>query len=185
MERGCYLLVSDPLGRMPNSSLYWHIDSFASRARAEAAKGPLGTIVEAVGQVWLFTIGAAESWRPAGGDHIATHGPFAVDIALDYTAAYAEAILLPGASSAVHRHAGPELIHVLAGEECMETPSGAQRGLPGGKAVYVPTNIPHKLTVTGTIERRALALVLHDSREPWVNRANDHGWSPKGLCGQT
>ena len=48
----------------------------------------------------------------------------------------------------------------------METPSGAQRGLPGGKAVDVPANIPHKLTITGTVERRASALALHDSREP-------------------
>lgn len=48
--------------------------------------------------------------------------------------------------------------------------------------MIVGANVPHKLTAIGTVERRAVALVLHDSREPWVNRAHDHGWQEKGLC---
>jgi hypothetical protein len=35
-------------------------------------------------------------------------------------------------------------------------------GLLGGTA---SANVPHKLTATGTVERHALALILHDSRE--------------------
>ena len=181
MERGCYLMVSDRLGKMPTGPLYWHIDSFPTRELAEKAKGPYASVVEALGKVWLFTIGA-ENWRGTGGQHVATLGPFDVAAKLEYTATYAEAIMLPGGTTMVHRHAGPEVILVLAGEECMETPDGRQIGRPGGKPVNVPANVPHKLTATGTVERRALALVLHDSREPWVNRAHDHGWQEKGLC---
>lgn len=40
--------------------------------------------------------------------------------------------MLPGATTTVHRHAGPELIHVVQGEGCMETPEGRQIGRPGG-----------------------------------------------------
>lgn len=179
-ERGCYLLISDNLRKLPTGPLYWHIASFATRVQAENSKGSYSTVVEALGKVWLFTIGS-ESWH-GGGERVATLGPFEVDAGLEYTATYAEAIMLPGATTTIHRHAGPELIHVLQGEECMETPDGKQTGRPGGKPVIVAANVPHKLTVTGAVERRALALVLHDTREPWVNRAHDHVWQEKGLC---
>ena len=179
-ERGCYLLISHRLGKMPSGPLFWHIARFASRTQAENSTGPYSTVIEALGKVWLFTIGPET--RPEGGEHVATLGPFDVDANLEYTATYAEAIMLPGATTMIHRHAGPELIHVLQGEECMETPDGRQIGRPGGKPVIVLTNVPHKLTATGNMERRALALVLHDTREPWVNRAHDHGWQEKGLC---
>jgi len=179
-ERGCYLLISDKLGKLPTGPLYWSITKFATRVEAENARGSYSTVVEALGKVWLFTIGT-EGWR-GDGEHVASLGPIEVDARLEYTATYAEAIMLPGATTMVHRHAGPELIHVLQGEECMETPDGKQIGRPGGKPVIVAANVPHKLTATGAAERLALALVLHDTREPWVNRAHDHGWQEKGLC---
>ena len=34
MEVGCYILVSDPLGELPAAPLYWHLDSYPSRAAA-------------------------------------------------------------------------------------------------------------------------------------------------------
>lgn len=181
-ERGCYLLASDNLGKMRSESLYWHLAAFPTRELAEKSKEPNSTVVEALGIVWKFMVGS-EDWRaPLPGNHVATLGPFNVDPQLEYTATYMEAIMLPGATTMIHRHAGPEIIHVLQGEECMETPDGKQVGRPGGKPVIVAANVPHKLTAIGTAERRALALVLHDSREVWVNRAHDHGWQEKGLC---
>jgi hypothetical protein len=40
MERGCYILVSQPLGELPPGPLYWHIDAFPSPAEAGAAEEP-------------------------------------------------------------------------------------------------------------------------------------------------
>src|SRR4051812_45858465 len=60
MERGCYILVSDPLGQLPPGPLHWHIDAYPSRAAAEAAKGPRGTVVEALGRTWLMSVAEAE-----------------------------------------------------------------------------------------------------------------------------
>jgi hypothetical protein len=59
MERGCYILVSDPLGELPAGLLYWHIDAYPSRALAEAARRPRGTVVEALGKVWLMSVAEA------------------------------------------------------------------------------------------------------------------------------
>lgn len=63
---GCWLIVSEPLGRLSQSAVFWHLDRYPNRVEAELAKGPRSTVVEALGQVWLFTIGEA-GWRPRGG----------------------------------------------------------------------------------------------------------------------
>jgi hypothetical protein len=62
---GCWILVSEPLGSLTQPAVFWHLDSYPTRAAAEAAKEPRGTIVEALGQVWLFTIGEAGGHRVA------------------------------------------------------------------------------------------------------------------------
>ena len=181
MEVGCYILVSDKLGELPAVPLYWHLDTYPSRAAAEAAKGAKGTVVEALGQAWLMTIAEA-GWRASAGEHVAEIGPLMINTGTSYTAAYMEAIMFPGAETGVHRHPGPEALYPLSGEECMETPEGKFVGVPERKPVIVPADMPHKLTITGTEKRRSLALVLHDSAQPWAIRTHDHGWTPKGLC---
>ena len=74
-----------------------------------------------------------------------------------------EAILLPDAETASRRNAGPETLYTLAGEECMETPAGKFLRRPGSAPIIVPANAPHKLTITGTVERRSLTPILHES----------------------
>ena len=182
MERGCYIMVEHRLGALPTDvPLHWNIAAYPSRAAADAARGPRGVVVEALGRVWLMSIEEA-GYRSAGGEHVAEVGPLRVEAGTAYTAAYMQGIMLPGAETGVHRHPGPEAILTLAGEECMETPAGRLVGRPGGEPVLVPPHVPHRLTITGTEERRALALVLHDSAQPWAIRTHDHGWTPRGLC---
>jgi hypothetical protein len=50
-----------------------------SRAEAEAARGPRGTVVEAFGKIWLYTI-AEKKWRAGGGEHVATIGPLMTEV---------------------------------------------------------------------------------------------------------
>src|SRR4051794_11216989 len=90
MEVGCYILVSDKLGELPAVPLYWHLDTYPSRAAAEAAKGTRGTVVEALGQIWLMTIAEA-GWRASAGEHVAVIGPLTINTGTRYTAAYMEA----------------------------------------------------------------------------------------------
>jgi hypothetical protein len=53
-------------------------------------------------------------------------------------------------------------------------------GRAGGAHVIVPGGPPMHLTATGTVQRRALVLILHDSSKPASISAHD--WTPKGLC---
>src|SRR5206468_1715675 len=65
-ETGCWIMVSMPVGKLPAAPMFWHLDSYPSRATAEAAKGSRSVVVEALGKVWLLTIERAE-WRPSSG----------------------------------------------------------------------------------------------------------------------
>ena len=75
---GCWILVDQPVGRIEQAQIFWHLDVYPTRPEAEKAKGPRGTVVESLGKVWLLTIERA-GWRPAPkGKRIAEIGPLPV-----------------------------------------------------------------------------------------------------------
>ena len=104
-ELGCFIQASEALGRLGQSAIYWHIDTYAIRSYAEAAKGQHGTVVESLGKIWLFTI-AEQGWRPKSGERVAEIGPLPINPDAEYTAQYMEADFKPGMKSTVHRHFG-------------------------------------------------------------------------------
>jgi quercetin dioxygenase-like cupin family protein len=179
-EVGCWILVDQPIGRIEQVQVFWHLDVYPTRPEAEKAKGPRGTVVESLGKVWLLTIEKPE-WRPAlKGERIAEIGPLPVTAGEQYSALFMEAISTPGMTSAIHTHSGPEAWYTLAGETCLETPDGKLVGRAGGPPVIVPGGPPMLLTATGTEQRRALTLILHESSKPPTTVIHD--WKPKGLC---
>jgi quercetin dioxygenase-like cupin family protein len=166
------------VGSLTELAVFWHLDVYPTRAAAEAAKGPRGTVVESLGKVWLLTIEKA-GWRPAGGERAAEIGPLEVIAGETYSAQYMETIFNPGMTAPEHTHSGPEAWYTLAGETCLETPQGKQVGRPG-QYVIVPAGPPMHLTATGNEQRRGLALILHLSSQPATTP--EHEWTPKGLC---
>jgi quercetin dioxygenase-like cupin family protein len=178
-ELGCFIIVSEALGRLGQEPMFWHIDTYSSVAEAEAAKRLRGTVVQSLDKVWLFTIAEA-SWRPSSGERVAQIGPLPINPDAAYTAMYMEADFRPGMKSTVHRHSGPEAWYTLTGETCLETPDGTMVGSAGGQYVIVPGGPPMELTAIGTEVRRAEVLILHDSSKPHSSLASD--WKPKGLC---
>jgi quercetin dioxygenase-like cupin family protein len=177
-EVGCWIIAHEPVGRL-TAAPFWYLDSYSTRAAAEAAKGPGGSVVESLGKVWLLTIEKA-GWQSSKGERIAQIGPLPVIAGEEYSAQYMEAIFNPGMTSNVHTHAGPEAWFTLAGETCLETPEGQYVGRAGGPPVIVPGGPPMRLTATGTEQRRALVLILHQSSKPPTTLVHD--WTPKGLC---
>ena len=177
---GCYITAREELGPLPrDSALYWHIDRFASRASAQSAKGPRGTVVNSLGQIWLFTI-ADSAWHPAQGERVARIGPLLLVAADSFAAVYMEGIFAPGMHSVVHRHPGVEVWYTLVGEQCVETPQGKLVQRAGGPGVLVPGGLPMMLTGTGTQIRQSLVLILQDATQPRSMLATD--WTPAGLC---
>ena len=179
-EIGCWILATESAGQLPPHPVFWHLEKFSTSALAEKAKEHSGTVVQALGKVWLLTIAEA-GWRPKGGERVAEIGPLPINADTKYIAQYMEAIMNPGMETAIHRHPGPEAWYTEGGETCLETPEGKQVGKLG-VSVVVPGGQPMKLSVTGTEQRRSLVLVLHDASQPWMTRASD--WTPKGLCGK-
>ena len=177
-EVGCWIIAHEPVGALTQSPVFWHLDVYPTRAAAEAAKGPRGTVAESLGKIWLLSIEQA-GWRPAGGERAAEIGPLEVVAGEAYSVQYMEAIFTPGMTAPAHRHSGPEAWYTVAGETCLETPRGKQIGRPG-QYVIVPGGPPMHLTATGTELRRALVLILHLSSKPATTPAHD--WTPKGLC---
>ncbi len=177
-EEGCFVLGAMPLGKLPTTGVYWHIDRYPDRAAAEKEQDVHSTIVEAYGTIWMFSI-ADKSFLTAHGEHVGRVGPLPLGSAASYTAWYMEATFAPGMKSAVHRHSGPEAWYVLSGEQCLETPRG-KTVIGTGQSGLVPGGPPMMLTATGTGERRSLVLIVGDSSLPNVVPAND--WTPKGLC---
>src|ERR1700687_4727154 len=55
-EEGCWIMADQPVGQLTKSQAFWHLDAFPTRAEAEAAKGPRGTVIESLGKIWLLTI---------------------------------------------------------------------------------------------------------------------------------
>ena len=112
---------------------------------------------------------------------VAKVGPLPIRVGEKYSAQYMEAVLDPGMTSSIHVHAGPEAWYTVAGETCLETSDGAVHvGRAGGPPLVVPGGLSMHLTATGTEQRRALVLVLHESSKPAITLVHD--WTPKGLC---
>jgi quercetin dioxygenase-like cupin family protein len=177
-DLGCWIMRREELGQLPQQPLYWHIDIYPTRAAAEADKGPRGTVVEAAGKIWLFTI--ESEWRAPNGQRATKLGPLPIGDAERHAAVYMETLLPPGFSAPIHRHPGPEVVYPLAGEVCIETPDGHTVAHPGGANHVIGAGVPMALTVTGSEHHRSLVLILIDASKPAVIPVSD--WTPTGLC---
>lgn len=177
---GCFITAREELGRLPVSPrLYWHLDTYPTRAAAEDARESRSTVVASLGRTWLFTIAPAD-WRPRGGHRVARIGPLPLSAADAFAAVYMEGVFQPGMHSMVHRHPGVEAWFTLEGAMCLETPEGKIEQHAGDPGVLVRGGVPMMLTGTGTGPRRSVVLILQDAAKPRSTAADD--WSPRGLC---
>lgn len=179
-EVGCWILADDPVGRFSSAEVFWYLDAYPTRAAAQLDQGPRGVVVESMGKFWLMTF-AEGKWKAAHGARMGAVGPIPITASQNYSAQLMEAVFTPGMTAPEHLHSGPEAFFTVAGETCLETPGGhVQTGRAGKPAVIIPAGIAMHLTATGTQERRALVLILHDSSKPPTTLVHD--WKAKGLC---
>ena len=175
---GCWILASEPLGRLPSQPVFWTLDVYPDRDSAQAAATSRSTVLNALGRVWLLTVGEKLA-MPKGGLRITQVGPLPIKADEEYTAQYRESIMMPGAVSRTHVHSGPEAFYTDTGETCVETSSGKQLSRKGHDVV-VPEGEPMELMARGSETRRGLVLVLHSSSKPHTTVVTD--WHSSGLC---
>jgi len=53
---GFWIIASQPVGQLAKAETFWHLDVYATRAEAEAAKASGGVVVDSLGKTWLLTI---------------------------------------------------------------------------------------------------------------------------------
>lgn len=174
---GCFNVATVTGLHFSQQSVYWHLRTFPSRSAADAARSSSGIVVEEDGRVWLSEFGP-RTLTPRGGRAVVVVGPLQLPAAKGYTAVLSYAVMRPGDNSRVHTHPGPEGWYVLAGSQCLETPDGANTAGAGG-TMTVQSNTPMELNVTGSVIRRAFALVIHDAEQ---SRGTPSTWKPSGAC---
>jgi hypothetical protein len=168
-------MAQESLGPMSETPLFWHMSTYPNRAAAEAAKGPGATVMEALGQMWLFSIGPA-GVRTPGGTPVAEIGPLTVKAGTKYRrSTWASSRPVPGRP---HTHPGPRPGITPPGG--VPGAEGRAFGRAGDNGFIVPGDRPMRLTVTGTEERRSIVLILHETGKPASGL--DTKWVPKGLC---
>jgi hypothetical protein len=178
---GCFITARQELGRLPaRPDLYWHLETYPTRAEADRARASRSTVVESLGRIWLFTIAPVE-WRARGsGTHVARIGPLSLVAADSLAAVYMEGVFQPGMNTMVHRHPGVEAWFTLEGSMCVETPDGMLTQRAGDPGIMVRGGVPMMLTGTGTGPRRSVVLILQDATKPRSTMATD--WTPRRLC---
>jgi len=114
--------------QLPDGSLYWRLQTFATQEAAQAAVGPTGQVGEAEGKTWLFTVGV-QGGAPEGGTLVDEIGPLDVPSAAHYALNINYSSTPPfglgggvPASRGVHTHPGTEGWYVLAGEQTVGFP---------------------------------------------------------------
>jgi quercetin dioxygenase-like cupin family protein len=176
-DYGCWVVAKAHDLTFAEPSIYWHLRKFPSTQAAEAAKTRTGVVGEVEGQVWLSDFGSKDM-KLEGGEKVAVIGPLELPKAKSYDAVFMHAVMRPLDRSRVHTHPGPEAWYVLAGEQCLETPNGAQRASAGGTMTVTP-DIPMELMIVGSEVRRSLTLVVHDSTQ---QKSIPSDWKPTGRC---
>lgn len=173
---GCYQTSELDLAGAP-AKLYWHVREYPTlaAASAEAARHRWAAVATAHSRYWLYLLG--EAVEPAtGGIERAVVGPLTVPTGAP-VAHFSEAIFPPGMRTRVHSHPGPEAFYVIAGQQCMETPSDKRKIAAGGTYV-VPSGVHLQAAPHG---RRNLVLIIAPKGVPFVVPGGGQ-WTPTGFC---
>ena len=110
-EVGCWIIAHQSVGQLNKPETFWHLDVYATRAEAEAAKSAGSVVVESLGKMWLLTI-ADKGWRPLGGERIAEIGPLPITAGQTYSAQYIGSDLYAGHDCAcAHARWARGLVH--------------------------------------------------------------------------
>ncbi len=177
-EEGCTILTNRLLVGPPTKTIYWHIDRFDSLEAAMKAAGPNSVATEAHGSFWLLTV-ETKAEDHHNGQHIAQIGPFELPPADRYMMRVMSSLLMPGSTTPIHTHSGPEVFYIVDGEQCLERSESSQR-LGAGQSYIVPGGSVHRGRVIGSTARRALTLILYDGAYPASKDLGDT--TPIVLC---
>lgn len=168
-------LVIKPLAErkvpdLPDGSLFWRIENFATPAQAQGAAGRWALVAESSGRTWLFTLGPAGMSSP-GATKVAEFGPIPRVVAPEYLLRINEASGSPGSVTPPHSHPGSEAFFVLAGEQSICSPHGVMRVGTGQPAAGHGADVPMQVSSSGATDLHALVMFVVDATRPFSSPA--------------
>jgi hypothetical protein len=164
-------LAERKVAELPQGTLYWRIESFGSRAEADAAAGPWSLVAESAGKVWLFTLGAPGGGTARGGTKAAELGPIPRVSAPQFLLRINEASGPPGSITPIHSHPGSEAFFVLGGEQSIRSPQGVMRVAAGHAEAGHGSDVPMQVSSSGATDLHALVMFVVDGTRPFSSPA--------------
>jgi hypothetical protein len=164
-------LVIKPLAerkveRLPSGPLFWRIETFPTRPKAQAAAGPWSLVAESGGKIWLFTLGPMGGATP-GGAIAAEVGPIPSVMARSYLVRINQASGSPGAVTPIHSHPGSEAFFVVKGEQSIRTPRGVSRLAAGQAEAGQGADVAMETSSSGSTDLLALVMFVVDADRPF------------------
>lgn len=163
-------LAEKRVSKLPDGTLFWRIENYATLDQARAHSGEWSLAAEAGGKVWLFTLGPSEGSSPSG-TRVAEIGPIPRPDAIEYLLRINEASGPPGSVSSVHTHPGSEAFYVLSGEQSIRTERGVLRVRPGQPEPGDSGGMAMQVSSSGSTELRALVMFVVDAAKPFSSPA--------------
>lgn len=163
-------LVEKTVSELPPGRLFWRIESFPTRDKAQSAGGPWALVAESAARAWLFTLGPAGG-SSEGGTKVAEVGPIPRFDAPQYLLRNNAASGAPGSTTPVHSHPGSETFFVLTGAQSVHTPDGVMVIKAGHAEPGHGPGIPMQVLSTGSTDLHALVMFVLDATKPFSSPA--------------
>ncbi|SAK95588.1 hypothetical protein AWB79_07246 [Caballeronia hypogeia] len=164
-------LAEKKVTALPPGPLFWRIESFPTREKAQSAAGTWALVAESGGKAWLFTLGPAGG-SSAGGTKVAEVGPIPRFDAPQYLLRINEASGAPRSTTPVHTHPGSETFFVLTGAQSVRTSDGAMVVTAGHAEPGHGAGVPMQVSSSGSTDLHALVLFVLDANKPFSTPAN-------------
>ncbi|CAE6903454.1 hypothetical protein R69749_08280 [Paraburkholderia domus] len=164
-------LAEKKLTELPPGQLFWRIESFPTREKAQSAAGTWALVAESAGKAWLFTLGPAGG-SSAGGTKVAEVGPIPRFTAPQYLLRINAASGAPGSTTPVHTHPGSETFFVLTGAQSVRTPDGVMVVKAGHAEPGHGAGMAMQVSSSGSTELHALVMFVLDATKPFSSPAN-------------
>jgi quercetin dioxygenase-like cupin family protein len=155
---------------LPAGPLYWQIETFPTRAEAEAAGDALSLAAEVGGKAWLFTL-APEGAAARGGSAVAVVGPLEEVTAATYLLSIREGIAPPSAETMIHTHPGTEAFYIVNGQLTFRTKHGTEVVDAGETLAGVSPDTAMQASSTGTADLHELIMFVVDPGKPFASPA--------------
>ncbi len=163
-------LIEKRVEQLPDGTLFWRIENFATLSDATAGASPTSLAVEAAGKVWLFTLGP-RGGRSPNAVEVAEVGPIPRVSAKTWLLRINDASGPPGSVTPIHSHPGSEAFYVLEGRQGIRGAHGTMTVEAGMAEAGHGADQAMQVSSSGPTALHALVMFVVDADRPFSSPA--------------